>query len=80
MVEVVVLSRHGAEARHLPHEPLEHLDLAAQVLRDELPRLAREVEEDRARLEDRDRLLAIGGAWSTIAGMLLFGENLRNPA
>src|SRR4051812_44023178 len=54
----MVLPRHGPEAPHLPHEPLERLDLAAQVLGDELAGLAREIKEDRPRFEDADRLAA----------------------
>jgi hypothetical protein len=43
---------------HLPKDPLDNLVPQAQVLRPELPRLLGEVKEDRARLEDGDRLAA----------------------
>ena len=42
--EVVDLAEHGAEAAHLPHEPFEDGDLAAQVLGQELAGLLAEVE------------------------------------
>src|SRR5688572_16227299 len=44
--EVVRLAEHRAHAAHLEHEPLQCLVLAAHRARQELARLAREVEQD----------------------------------
>src|SRR5437660_5028509 len=49
---------------HLPHDPLGHLILAAQILRPEAPRLLGDVHHDRARLEHRDRRAA--ALWSMV--------------
>src|SRR5436305_13235510 len=49
---------------HLPHDPLVHLVLAAQILRPEAPRLLGDVHHDRARLEHRDRRAA--ALWSMV--------------
>src|SRR5208337_5179436 len=54
LAEMVVLPRHRAEPAHLPEEPLQDLDTAAQICRDEAASLFREVQQDRAGLEDRD--------------------------
>jgi DNA-binding Lrp family transcriptional regulator len=55
LAEMVVLARHWAEPAHMPEQPLQNLDATAEVSRNELRRLLREVEQDRAGLEDADR-------------------------
>ena len=57
---MIVLAGHRTEPAHLPEQPLEHLVARAQILAEELAGLFREVEQDRARLENRDRLAAVG--------------------
>ena len=59
--EMMVLAGHRAEATHLPEQPLQHLDPAAQVGRDEPAGLLGEIEQDGAGLEDGDRAAAAGG-------------------
>ena len=56
--KVVHLSGHRTEAAHLPHQPFEHGHAFAQARRQEFAGLLAEIEEDRARFEDADRLLA----------------------
>ena len=51
--EVMVLPGHRAEPAHLPEQPLQRLDPAAQVGGNELPGLVGEVEQDRPGLEHR---------------------------
>ena len=53
------LAEHRPDAAHLEHQPLERAIAAAQVGRQEAPGLGSEVEQDRARFEQRDRL-AVG--------------------
>jgi hypothetical protein len=55
-VEVPELAEHGADAPHLPHEPLNRLPFVNRVLRQELPGLLRKVEQNGAALEHGDRL------------------------
>jgi hypothetical protein len=57
---VVVLAGHGAEAAHLPEQPLEGLRVAGEIGRQEAAGFLRQVEQDGARLEDRDRPVALG--------------------
>ena len=52
--EVMRLAQHRAEARHLPHQPLHDLEPGARLLGQEPSGLLRQVEQDRARFEDRD--------------------------
>jgi hypothetical protein len=47
------LSEHRADSGHLPHQPLQAGDLALGIPRQQLPGLAREVDQDRARFEHR---------------------------
>jgi hypothetical protein len=54
-MEMLRLAEHRAEPSHLPHEPLHHLAPRAPVRRDEATRLFGQVNEDRTRLEHRDR-------------------------
>ena len=57
--KVVRLTEHRADAAHLEHQPLQHLVLATRRRRQKAPALAGQVEQDRARFEERDRL-AVG--------------------
>src|SRR5580700_7083302 len=57
--EMVHLARHRTKAAHLPHQPFEHRYLLTQIaLRPELAGLLAEIDQDRARFEDADRLPA----------------------
>ena len=58
--EMMVLAGHRPEAADLPEQPLERFGMAAQVLGNELLGLFRQIHENRARLEHRDRLAAAG--------------------
>ncbi len=53
--EVMRLAEHRADAAHLEHQPLERLVAAAQVGGQKAAGLGGEVDEDRARFEQRDR-------------------------
>src|SRR5947207_13567120 len=57
--EVVGLAHHRADVRHLPHEPLERPGVPWIAGRQEPPRLLGEVDEDGARLEEREVGLAV---------------------
>ncbi|MPM89698.1 hypothetical protein SDC9_136810 [bioreactor metagenome] len=57
--EVVVLPGHGAQAAHLPEQPLNGLVAPAQILGDELLGLVGKIQQDRAGLEHRNRRAAI---------------------
>ena len=59
LVEETHLAEHRADAAHLEHEPLQRLELARVVLGHELAALAREVDQNRARFEQRE-WLAVG--------------------
>src|ERR1700746_3847238 len=52
--EMVHLAGHRTEAAHLPHQPLQHRHLPAQVGGPELAGLLAEVDQNGARLEDAD--------------------------
>jgi hypothetical protein len=52
---VVRLAEHRTEAPHLPEQPLDHLQPPPRVVGQELPRLFRQIKQDRPRLENRDR-------------------------
>jgi hypothetical protein len=56
--EVMVLAGHGAEAAHLPEQPLQGVDADARVGGQEAPALFGQVKEDGAGLEDGDRFAA----------------------
>src|SRR4051794_11202977 len=57
--EVMHLSRHRPEPAHLPHQPFQHRHLLSQIaLRPELAGLLAEINQDRARFENADRLPA----------------------
>ena len=58
--EVVVLAGFGPQSAHLPEQPLQRHVTPAQVLRDVLPCLVAQVQQDSTRLEDRDRLADLG--------------------
>src|SRR5262245_23510617 len=53
--KMVHLAGHRAEAAHLPHQPLQHRHLSAQIRRPKLTGLLAEINQDRARFEDADR-------------------------
>ena len=53
--KVMRLARHRADAAHLPHQPLVDIDPVTFGLAAELARLARQILQDGARFEDRDR-------------------------
>ena len=52
---MVVLAGHGTEAAHLPEQPLQDFDAAANVGGDELSGLLGKIKQNGAGFEDRDR-------------------------
>ena len=56
--EMMRLAEHRADTRHLEHQPLDDVVLSARVRRHQLAGLLGQVHQDRARLENRDRLAA----------------------
>jgi hypothetical protein len=58
IVEVIVLAGHRPEVAHLPEQPLGGLGARAQVARQELAGLLREIEQHGAGLEHGNRLAA----------------------
>ena len=65
----------GPRPRHLPEQPLQHLNAPAQVGRQEAAGLLAEIQQDGAGFEHADRLRRRpAGSSSTIAGMRLLGE------
>ncbi|CAI8716477.1 hypothetical protein EMIT0158MI4_110027 [Burkholderia ambifaria] len=55
LVEEADLAEHRADAAHLEHHPLDRLVAACGVLRDQLACLVGEIDQDRARFEQRQR-------------------------
>lgn len=53
--KMVRLTRHGPDPTHLPHQPFRHPDLFTGCRPAKAPGLLREVLQDRAAFEDRDR-------------------------
>src|ERR1700737_2421584 len=62
--EMAVLAEHATQPARLPHHPLQDVGPPAHVLRKETAGLVGEINQDRAGLEYRNRLAAIG--WCTI--------------
>src|SRR5579883_2687213 len=60
LAEMMVLPGHRPEPAHLPEQPLQHVEAAAQILGQELARLLCEIDEDGARFEDAHRRAAAG--------------------
>jgi hypothetical protein len=56
----MILPGHRTQAAHLPEEPLQHLEAAAQVFRQELAGPLGEIKQDRAGLEDAHGRAAAG--------------------
>src|SRR3546814_11629641 len=57
-VEEAELAEQRADAAHLPHHPLDRLVTRSRIGREELPALVGEIDQDRARFEQRERLSA----------------------
>eukprot|EP01022_Parablepharisma_sp_SALTPOND_P027435 TRINITY_DN665_c0_g3_i1.p1 TRINITY_DN665_c0_g3~~TRINITY_DN665_c0_g3_i1.p1 ORF type:complete len:1952 (-),score=631.07 TRINITY_DN665_c0_g3_i1:246-6101(-) len=57
-VEEAQLAKHRTDAAHLEHHPLDHLVTLGGILGDELAGLLGQVQQDRARFEQRQRLAA----------------------
>ena len=57
-VKIIGLAEHGPDSAHLKHQPLNHQIALPQVGRPELAGLLRQIHQDRARLEKRERLTA----------------------
>ena len=55
--EMMILSGHRSQIADLPEQPLQHFGAPAHVRGNELPDLLGEIEQDRTRLEDRDRTI-----------------------
>ncbi|KGC52746.1 hypothetical protein DO65_4937 [Burkholderia pseudomallei] len=58
LVEEAELAEHRPDAAHLEHQPLDRLVAARGIGRDEPARLLGEIQQDRARFEQRERLAA----------------------
>src|SRR5690606_8840503 len=58
LVEEAHLSEHRADSAHLEHQPLQRPEARGLVRRKEASGLAGEVDQDRARLEELERLAA----------------------
>src|SRR5690606_21966030 len=56
LIEVPDLAEHRTDETHLEHHPLDRVIAASGVLRDEAPALVGEIQQDRARLEQGERL------------------------
>ena len=56
MGKMMILSGHWPEPAHLPEQPLQHLGASGEISRDKFAGLLGEIEEDRARFEQRYRL------------------------
>src|SRR5262249_23127012 len=59
-IEMAVLPGNWPEIAALPEQPLQHLDAAPYVARNEATGLLREIEQDCTRLEDGDRRSPLG--------------------
>ena len=70
------LPGHRPEIADLPEQPFESFLTPAPGLRHKPSRLFGQMDQDRARFENRHR--PSGSSWSTIAGMRLFGLIARN--
>ena len=57
-MEETELTKHRPDAAHLEHQPLDRLVALRRVLRQELPRFFGQVDQNRAGLEQRQRLAA----------------------
>ena len=74
--EKIGLTEHRADTAHLKHEPLNQFVALAHLLRKKLAGLFRQVHQDGARLEQRQRLPP-GPSVSIMEGILLFGLTAR---
>ena len=59
---MAVLPRHGPQAAHLPHQPLQHLIAAAQIGGQKAPRFFSQVLQNRATLKHRHWRAASSGS------------------
>src|SRR3546814_10225770 len=59
--EEAELAEHRPDAAHLPHHPLDRLVTRSRIGRKELPALVGEIDQDRARFEQRERFAARSG-------------------
>ena len=66
--EVVRLAQHRPEAPHLPHQPLDHAQPPRPVGRHQPPRRLREVDQDRARLHQREPRLPVPDRGDLVVG------------
>src|SRR6266566_8616005 len=57
--KMMVLPRHWSQSAHLPEQPFQDLDAAAQITEDEFPRLLGEIKQDGAGFENRDGYFAV---------------------
>src|SRR5271165_1278448 len=56
---MMVLARHWAKPSHLPEQPLHDDDTPAESIREKRSRFLRQIDQDGAGLEDRDRRAAV---------------------
>src|SRR5258708_18935274 len=67
----------GAKPRHLPEQPLQGVEAAAQILREELSGLLREIQEDRAGFEHAHRRALVRGLVIDDRGHAIVGPDLQ---
>ena len=72
------LAGHGAQAAHLPIDPLQYAVPAGGIPRQEFAGFLGQILQDRAGFEDGQAFESVNR--STIAGILLLGEIARNSA
>jgi len=75
--EVTGLARHRPQARHLPEQPLQCVEPRAALGRQQLAGLVREVQQDRARLEHRQRGAAVLRLMVDDGGNLAVGRDRK---
>jgi len=75
----MVLPGHRSQPADLPEQPLQRLVAAALVLGNEALDLVREIQQDPPDSNSESGSPPSAGAPSTMAGMRLLGEVLRNP-
>src|SRR5690348_5811772 len=74
---MMILAGHRAKPSHLPEQPLQGFEAAAQILRKELSSLLREIQEDRAGFEHAHRRALVRGLVVDDRGHAIVGPDLQ---